>query len=194
MCLQMIGIIINQLFIWPKNNNKLNEKDNMDNNNDIDDEELIENGLHNLCFNLKNNEFTFEHLEDIVYDGTWKINDLIPEKFSRWLKIIEKGNKTINEFNQFLKEKYGVNVTLILSAEDDRDIFEKVPSKSKSKKSIEKRLQMERISNLKLEDVYLNTAQKICKDYEKENEIFIKVKGITDDGTYVEFPIIKYEI
>ena len=30
--------------------------------------------------------------------------------------------------------------------------------------------------------------------YEKENEIFIKVKGITDDGTYVEFPVIKYEI
>ena len=194
MCLQMIGIIINQLFIWPKKNNELNEKDNMDNNDDNDDEELIENGLHNLCFNLKNNEFTFEHLEEIVYDGTWNINDLIPEKFSRWLKIIEKGNKTINEFNQFLKEKYGVNVTLILSAEDDRDIFEKIPSKSKSKKSIEKRLQMERISNLKLEDVYLNTAQKICKDYEKENEIFIKVKGITDDGTYVEFPIIKYEI
>ena len=51
-------------------------------------------------------------------------------------------------------------------------ILNKHHSKSKSKKSIEKRLQMERISNLKLEDVYLNTAQKICKDYEKENEIY----------------------
>ena len=53
---------------------------------------------------------------------------------------------------------------------------------------------MEKILNLKLEDVYLNTAQNMCKQYERDNEIFLKVKGITDDGTYVEFPIIKYEI
>jgi hypothetical protein len=53
---------------------------------------------------------------------------------------------------------------------------------------------MEKISNLKLEDIYFETAQKICKDYEKDNEIFLKVKGITDDNNYVEFPVIKYEI
>ena len=188
-CLQMIGILINQLYIWPKKNNLLNENDNIDE----DDEELIENGLHNLCFNLKNNEFTFESLPNIEYDGIWNLNNLIPEKFSRWFKVVEKGDKTINEFNQYIKEKYGVNVTLILSAEDDRDIYEKISDKRRNKKSQEKRKQMEMISNLKIEDVYINSAQKICKEYDKENQIFLKIKGITDNGSYVEFPVIKYE-
>jgi hypothetical protein len=52
---------------------------------------------------------------------------------------------------------------------------------------------MEMISNLKIEDVYINSAQKICKEYDKENQIFLKIKGITDNGSYVEFPVIKYE-
>ena len=134
MCLQLIGIIINQLYIWPLKGHLLNEKDKMD---DIDDEELIENGLHNLCFNLKNNEFAFEPLQEVEYDGNWNINNLIPEKYSRWLKIIEGGNKTINEFIQYIKEKYEVNVTLILSAEDDRDIFELISPKRKNKKARE---------------------------------------------------------
>lgn len=191
MCLQMIGIIINQLYIWPLKGNILNGNDNID---EIDDEELIENGLHNLCFNLKNNEFAFEPLQEIEYDGNWNINNLIPERFSRWLKIIEKGNKTINEFNQYIKEKYGVNVTLILSAEDDRDIFEFISSKRKNKKAREKRLLMDKIANLKLEDVYFSSAANICKNYNKENEIFLKVKGMTDTGLYIEFPVINYKI
>ena len=192
MCLQMIGIIINKLYIWPLKGNKLITENNIE--DDIDDEELIENALHNLCFNLKKNEFILEPLPEIEYDGNWKINDLVPEKFSRWYKISEKGDKTIKEFNQYIKDKYGVNVTLILSGEDDRDIYEQISPKRKNKKSQIKRLQMEKILNLKLEDVYLNTAQNLCKQYERDNEIFLKVKGITDDGTYVEFPIIKYEI
>ena len=175
--------------MWPKKNNILNENDNIVE----DDEELIENGLHNLCFNLKNNEFTFESLPNIEYDGIWNFNNLIPEKFSRWFKIVEKGNKTINEFNQYIKEKYGVNVTLILSAEDDRDIYEKISDKRRNKKSQEKRKQMEMISNLKIEDLYINSAKKICKEYDKENQIFLKIKGITDNGSYVEFPVIKYQ-
>ena len=52
---------------------------------------------------------------------------------------------------------------------------------------------MEMISNLKIEDVYINSAQKICKEYDKENQIFLKIKGITDNGSYVEFPVIKYQ-
>ena len=192
MCLQMIGVIINKLYIWPKKNiDKNNDNNNFD---DIDDEELIDNGLHNFCFNLKNNNFSFEPLHGIEYDGKWNINDLISQKFSRWDQIIEIGDKTIKEFNQYIKNKYGVTVTLILSAEDDRDIFEFISLKRKNKKSQLKRLQMEKISNLKLEDIYFETAQKICKDYEKDNEIFLKVKGITDDNNYVEFPVIKYEI
>ena len=191
MCLQLIGIIINQLYIWPLKGHLLNEKDKMD---DIDDEELIENGLHNLCFNLKNNEFAFEPLQEVEYDGNWNINNLIPEKYSRWLKIIEGGNKTINEFIQYIKEKYEVNVTLILSAEDDRDIFELISPKRKNKKAREKKLLMDKIYNLKVEDVYFDTARNICKNYNKENEIFLKIKGITDTAFYTEFPVINYKI
>ena len=45
MCLQMIGLIINKLYIWPKNKILGNE--------DYDEEELNETGLRNFCINLK---------------------------------------------------------------------------------------------------------------------------------------------
>jgi len=86
MCLQMIGIIINQLYIWPEN-----KKLNIDENEY--DEELIETGLHNFCFNLKSNEYDFESLSSIEYKGVWNLNDIIPAKYSSsWFKIIERGN------------------------------------------------------------------------------------------------------
>ena len=182
------NILINNNII---DDNKENELFN--NDEDIDDEELIENGLHNLCFNLKNNDFTFEPLYERVTKIQMGINNLIPEKISRWCKISEEGNKTIKEFNQTIKNKYGINVTLILSGEDDRDIYTKLNSKSKDKKIIEKRLEMEEISNKKLEDAYFQTAQKICKEYDRKNEIFLKVKGFTDKGNYVELPVIKIQ-
>ena len=186
MCLQLIGILINQIYFWKKN-----KEINIIDDDEIDDEELIENGIHNLSCNLKNNDFTFEKIYEQVYDGIWNINNLIPQKFSRWYKIIENGNLTINEFNKIIKNKYGVNVTLILSAEDDRDIYRKISVKNKNKKSQERERNMEIISNQKLEDVYFNTAHKLCKDYDIKNDIFLKVKGLTDDGSYVELPVIK---
>ncbi len=186
MCLQMIGIIINQLYIWPKNVKLDNE--------DCDEEELNETGLHNFCIDLKQNEYDFESLSEIKYNGVWNKNDIIPSKYNAWFKIIERGNKTIKEFNEYIKEKYGVNVTLILSAEDDRDIYEKVPAKKKTKKAIEKRKLMDKILNENLGDVYFNTAKNICNEYQKEKEIFLKVKGIDDNGSYIEIPVIKYFI
>ena len=185
-CLQMIGIIINQLYFWGKDN-QINQIDY----DEIDDEELIENGLHNLSCNLKNNDFTLERIYEEVCDGVWNVNNLIPQKFSRWYKIEEDGNLTIKEFNQKIKEKYGINVTLILSAEDDRVIYQKISLKSKNKKWQEKQMKMEILSNTKLEDVYFNTAKKICKDYDIKNDIFLKVKGLNDYGTYIEFPVMK---
>ena len=132
MCLQMIGIIINQMFVWNQNKALSNEYQN------IDDEELIDNCLHNFCFNLKNNYFMFECLYEQIYNGVWKTNKLIPEKYSRWYKIMEKGNRTIEEFNLYIKEKYGVDVTLILSAEDDRNIYEKINVKKLLNKRLKK--------------------------------------------------------
>jgi len=79
MCFQIIGIIINQMYYF-NNKEYVITKDNED---DIDDEELIENGLHNLCFNLKNKDFTFVPLYEKVEEDQWSINNLLPEKFSR---------------------------------------------------------------------------------------------------------------
>ena len=63
MGLQMIGIIINQMFHWDKGK-KLIEY------NDIDDEELIDNGLHNIIFNLKKNNFSFMPLYAEKFNDT----------------------------------------------------------------------------------------------------------------------------
>lgn len=188
MCLQMIGIIINQLYIWPR-------KKNLEIDENEFDEELIETGLHNFCINLKSNEYDFESLSSIEYKGVWNLNDLIPNKYSSsWYKIIEKGNKTIKEFIEHIKEKYGIEATLILSAEDDRDIYERISAKKKTKKALEKKRLMDNILNQKIGDIYYNTAKNICNEYEKENELFLKVKGIDSNGSYIETPIIKYII
>ena len=190
MCLQMIGIIINQLYIWPQN--KIIEV-----NEDEFDEELKETGLHNFFFDLKINEYDFECLSELEYSeykGSSNLNKLIPTKYSSWFKLIEKGNQTVKEFIDYIKEKFGIDITLILSAEDDRNIYEKIPPKKKSKKLQEKRRLMENILNQNIDDVYYNTAKNICNEYEKENELYLKVKGIDKNGTYVEAPIIKYII
>lgn len=189
MTLQMIGLIINQTY----NKNNINEDNNEYIEEDEDDEELIENGLHNFSFNLKSNIFDFLPLDPISYNGKWIGNNLIPEKYSRWKKIIIKGKEgmTIKEFNEYIKNKYGVNVTLIISAEDERDIFRKKLSKGKFRSKKEK--EMEKLLERNLDEVYFNTAQNICKKYERNNDIFLKVKGLLDNGQFVEFPVIKYE-
>jgi ubiquitin-activating enzyme E1 len=184
MCLQMIGIIINKLYIWP-----LNKK--LEINENEYDEELIETGLHNFCIDLKTNDYDFESFSSLEYKGSWTLNNLIPAKYNSWFKITEKGKKTIKEFIDFIKEKYGINTTLILSAEDDRDIYEKISMKKKSKKAEEKRRLMEKILNQNIDEVYYNTAKSICKEYQKENEIYLKVKGMDDKGNYIEIPVIK---
>ena len=193
MCIQMMGIIANQMYIWPKKGYKLDSYEN----EDIDEEELIENGLHDFTFNLKKNMFDFEPFKEIKYDGFWDINKLIPEKYSRWFKILERGDNinSINEFNMFIKQKYGVDVTLILSAEDDRDIYKKVKIKNKnriSKIKLKQMEEMEKISKLRLEDVYFNSSLEKYKT--KNKNIFLKLQGITNNGDFIEFPVIKYQI
>ena len=121
------------MFVWNQNKALSNEYQ------DIDDEELIDHCLHNFCFNLKNNYFMFECLYERIYNGVWKTNKLIPEKYYRWYKIMEKGNRAIEEFNLYIKEKYGVDVTLILSAEDDKNIYEKINAKKLLNKRLKKK-------------------------------------------------------
>jgi ubiquitin-activating enzyme E1 len=180
MCLQMIGIT-------------KNKKIEIDENEY--DQELIETGLHNFCINLKSNEYDFESLSSMEYKGIWSLNDLIPNKYSStWFKIIEKGSKTVKQFINHIKEKYGIEATLILSAEDDRDIYEKISSKKKSKKALEKKRLMDNILSQNIDDVYYKSAKNICNEYEKENELYLKVKGLDSNDSYIETPIIKYII
>ena len=80
----------------------------------------------------------FECLYERIYNGVWKTNKLIPKKYSRWNKIMEKGNRA-EEFNPYIKEKYGVDVTLILSTEDNRNIYEKINVKILLNKRLKKK-------------------------------------------------------
>ena len=121
------------------------------------------------------------------------MNNLVPDKYSRWYKIKEKGNKTIDEFNKYIKKKYGVDVTLILSAEDDNIIYEKIKIRKISKQLKKKKEKMDKLKDSKLEDIFFRNAQTICKRYDIENDIFLKIKGFSNNGDYVEFPVIKIE-
>ena len=53
---------------------------------------------------------------------------------------------------------------------------------------------MENVLNQNIDDIYYNTAKNICKEYQKDNDIFLKVKGIDKNGSYIETPIIKLMI
>ena len=186
MIFQMIGIIINQMFYMDENKNFIN----LLNKDDEIYEELQNNGLHNLCFNLVNNNYILEPLYEPIYKGEWDINDLIPNRFSRWFKIEEKGNKTIEEFINYINNKYQVDVTLILSAEDDRKIFEKFRVKKESKLLKMKLKKMEKLKSLQLEDVYFDTSKEICCHYDRNNEIFLKINGFSNNEKYIEFPVM----
>ena len=187
MIFQMIGFIINQMFFIDKLKNLFNDDEDTD-------EELKNNGLHNLCFNLVKNNFILEPLYEPIFRGKWEINEFIPKRFSRWFKIEEKGDKTIEEFINYINDKYQVFTTLILSAEDDRKIFEKYKDKKKSKLLSLKISKMEKLKNSKLEDIYFDSAKEICKNFDRDNEIFLKIKGFSRDNNYIEFPVIRIKI
>ena len=186
-CLQMIGILINQIYFSHKIRNITDDFEN------IDDEELIETGLHNLYFNLKTNDFIFEPLYKEKFNGIWKVNNLVPEKYSRWYKIDEKINQTLMEFIQYIKEKYGIDITLILTSINDKPIYEKmrIPKKIKNKKFLEKQKKFEESLHRQISDIYFESIQKVCKDYNENNTIFINVKGFAQNNEYSELPVIK---
>jgi len=108
MIIKMIGFIINQMFFMDKLKNLFNSYEDTD-------EELKNNELQNLCFNLVKNNFILELLYKPIYRGKWEINEFIPKRFSRWFKIGDKGDITIEEFINYINSKYQVYITLILS-------------------------------------------------------------------------------
>ena len=82
---------------------------------------------------------------------------------------------------------------MILSAEDDRVIYEKIILKRKNKRTENKIKKMNELKKLKLEDVFFESAKEINKNYSKDNYIFLKIRGFDKDGKYSDFPIIKIE-
>ena len=185
MALQMVRIVINQLNLWGKENYLAI------NFQDIDDEELKENGLHNFYCNLKTNDYNLEEFYKEDLKGKWEVNNLIPLNFSRWYKILEKGDKTLGEFINYINKKYDIDCTLILSAEDDQCLFKKTKKKKRTNAKFEETLKkMEENLNKKIEDVYFDFSQSICKQYNRNNFIFLKIKGFSNKNNYVELPTI----
>ena len=163
---------------------------NLTNRDEDIEEEFQNNGLNNLCFNLVKNNFTLEPLYDQIYRESWEVNELIPNKYSRWFKIEENGNKTIEEFINYMVNKYQVYITLILSAEDDRKLFERIKVKKKSKLLINKIKKMEEIKIFKFGDIYFQTSNEICNSYDKNNDKFLKIKGFDSNNNYIEFSVV----
>lgn len=96
-----------------------------------ENEELKENALHNLVYNLGSNDFFFwEFYEPKYLELGLKVKDL-PEKYTNWDKIIINGGKTIKEINNLFKERYGLIPSLIYFVDNDYPIYE-----TKSKKQI----------------------------------------------------------
>ena len=50
---------------------------------------------------------------------------------------------------------------------------------------------MDKIKKLKLEDAFFETALVKCKGYNKENDVFLKIKGFNKNYVYIHFPTIK---
>ena len=186
MTLQMIRIVINQLNSWGKENYLSKDFE------EIDDEELKENGLHNFYCNLKTNDYFLEEFYKEKFGGVWEVNNLIPHHFSRWYKILEKGNKTLGEFINYIKEKYQIEITLILSAEDDKSFYKKPKRKRRLNKNLEETMKkIEEDMNRKIEDIYFDHVQSICKQYDRNNYIFFKIKGFSKENIYAELPTIQ---
>ena len=109
----------------------------------------------------------------------------IPEGWNSWDRIEIKGSKIIKELNQFIKEKYNVEVeTLFIDGKTIYDSF--LPG---LKKNID----------LKIEDVYEKIIN--SKINEKKNYLLINVIGIISEAkineqtykdVYVNMPLFKY--
>ena len=49
---------------------------------------------------------------------------------------------------------------------------------------------MEEIKNFKLEDIYFQTSNEIYISYDKNNDIFLKIKGFDSNNNNIEFSVV----
>ena len=117
--------------------------------------------------------------EDTPNDPFFKCPILaIPNKFHSWEKITINKSMTIKELIDYLKDKYGVDVSLI-QAENISSIFLKNYRKNELlKKNLE----------TKIEDAYAK-SQKLDKIIDRY--LFLKISG-TKNETKIVMPLIKY--
>jgi hypothetical protein len=202
MCLQIFGLFANMMFVenseispnyTPKNENQEFLEEN---------EELKENALHNLVYDLGSNDFFFSEFYDPKYlELGLKVKDL-PEKYTNWDKIIINGGKTIKELNNLFKERYGLIPSLIYFVDNDYHIYETKLEKLNLKEKIKKlrnqnknedKNETKKLTDKKIEDIYFEILKnKTNKNFDMKY-IFMKVKGKISDAL-VKLPVIKYII
>lgn len=138
--------------------------------------------LRNCYFDLARNVICFENLRmnKFIKDGNDKLEEgkkrykLIPEKYSIWDYLIINQTLTIKQFLDYMKKKYNVEVTSIISKKIN--LFLKNNSSSD-------------IFDKKIEEVYNNISS--IKLFENKKYLMLEISGEVDD--YIaKMPLIKY--
>ena len=138
--------------------------------------------LRNCYFDLARNVICFENLRmnKFIKDGNDKLEEgkkrykLIPEKYSIWDYLIINQTLTIKQFLDYMKKKYNVEVTSIISKKIN--LFLKNNSTSD-------------IFDKKIEEVYNNISS--IKLFENKKYLMLEISGEVDD-CIAKMPLIKY--
>ena len=148
------------------------------------------NYLRKCFFNLGRTEFIIGLPNKPIYKKDKKLDKdlktpvkVIPENCSIWSKIEIKGSKTCSEIIEYLKEKYGIEVDILVSGEVSI-INTILPSAQK-------------YVNRKPEDIYNEKSKiKLDKNYMMINVVAyiqnVEIEGEKIESASVDMPLIKY--
>ena len=138
--------------------------------------------LRNCYFDLSRNVICFENLRKSknIKDGNEHLDErkkkfkLIPEEYSIWDYLSINESMTIRQFIDYIKKKYNVDVTSIIS--NQRNLFLKSNS-------------MSDVFDKKIEDVY-NSLSNI-KLFDNKKYLMLEITGDIDNF-YAKMPLFKY--
>ncbi len=148
------------------------------------------NYLRKCFFNLGRTEFIIGLPNKPIYKKDKKLDKdlktpvkVIPENCTIWSKIEIKGSKTCSEIIEYLKEKYGIEVDILVSGEVSI-INTILPSAQK-------------YVNRKPEDIYNEKSKiKLDKNYMMINVVAyiqnVEIEGEKIESAQVDMPLIKY--